>query len=104
MLIEAQMHLECMNEAFLEMERGDMDDERQRVVYAELIARLWASIHLVQSVRMGREDDGLADALKGASCERSPGFRNGFLDTRQPPFEPSASVRTGAICDQSRAP
>ena len=68
LLIEAQMHLECMNEAFLEMERGDIDDERQRVVYAELIARLWASIHLVQSVRMGREDDGLADALKDARC------------------------------------
>ena len=63
LLIEAQMHLECMNEAFLEMERGDMGEERQRVVYAELLARLWASIHLVQSVRLGREYDGLADAL-----------------------------------------
>ena len=64
MLIEAQMHLECMNEVFLEMERGDMDDERQRVVYAELIARLWASIHLVQSVRMGRPDEGLHQARR----------------------------------------
>ena len=68
MLIEAQMHLECMNEAFLEMERGGIDEERQRVVYAELIARLWASIHLVQSVRIGREDEGLADALREARC------------------------------------
>lgn len=66
LLIEAQMHLECMNEAFLEMERGDMDDERQRVVYAELIARLWASIHLVQSVRLGREDKDLIDTLREA--------------------------------------
>ena len=64
LLIEAQMHLECMNEAFLEMERGDMDDERQRVVYAELIARLWASIHLIQSVRMGRPDEGLEQARR----------------------------------------
>lgn len=68
LLIEAQMHLECMNEAFLEMERGDMGEERQRVVYAELLARLWASIHLVQSVRLGREDDGLAAALSEARC------------------------------------
>ena len=59
MLIEAQMHLECMNEAFFEMERGDMQEERQKVVYSELIARLWASIHLVQSVRLGRRMTGL---------------------------------------------
>lgn len=68
MLIEAQMHLECMDEAFFEMERGDMPEERQKVVYSELIARLWASIHLVQSVRLGREDDGLAEALLEARC------------------------------------
>lgn len=66
LLIEAQMHLECMNEAFLEMERGDMDDERQRVVYAELIARLWAAIHITQSVRLGREDKELIDTLREA--------------------------------------
>jgi hypothetical protein len=68
MLIEAQMHLECMNEAFLEIERGEADEDRQRVVYAELLARLWASIHLVQSVRLGREDEGLVEALREARC------------------------------------
>lgn len=68
MLIEAQMHLEYMNEVFLEMEGGMLEKERQRTAYHELLARLWAAIHLVQSVRLGREDDGLAEALLEARC------------------------------------
>lgn len=68
MLIEAQMHLESMNEVFLEMEGGMLEKERQRTAYHELLARLWASIHLVQSVRLGREDDGLAEALMEVRC------------------------------------
>lgn len=43
MLIEAQMHLECMNEVFLEMEGGMLGEERQKTAYHELLARLWAS-------------------------------------------------------------
>ena len=62
MLIEAQMHLECMNEVFLEMEGGMMETERQQTSYHELLARLWASIHLIQSVRMGKPDEGLEQA------------------------------------------
>ncbi len=64
MLIEAQMHLECMNEVFLEMEGGMMETERQQTAYHELLARLWASIHLIQSVRMGRPDEGLHQARR----------------------------------------
>lgn len=64
MLIEAQMHLECMNEVFLEMEGGMLGEERQKVAYHELLARLWASIHLIQSVRMGRPDEGLEQARR----------------------------------------
>lgn len=64
MLIEAQMHLECMNEVFLEMEGGMLEEERQRTAYHELLARLWASIHLIQSVRMGRPDEGLEQARR----------------------------------------
>lgn len=64
MLIEAQMHLECMNEVFLEMEVGMLDEERQKTAYHELLARLWASIHLIQSVRMGRPDEGLEQARR----------------------------------------
>lgn len=40
----------------------------QRPTWGEVNARLWAAIHLVQSVRLGREDDGLADALLEARC------------------------------------
>lgn len=43
MLIEAQMHLECMNEVFLEMEGGILDEERQKTAYHELLARLCAA-------------------------------------------------------------
>ena len=64
MLIEAQMHLECMNEVFLEMEGGVLGEERQKTAYHELLARLWASIHLIQSVRMGRPDEGLEQARR----------------------------------------
>lgn len=64
MLIEAQMHLECMNEVFLEMEGGMLEKARQHTAYHELLARLWASIHLVQSVRMGRPDEGLEQARR----------------------------------------
>ena len=44
MLIEAQMHLECMNEVFLEMEGGMLGEERQHTAYHELLARLCAAI------------------------------------------------------------
>lgn len=64
LLIEAQMHLECMNEVFLEMEGGILDNERQKTAYHELLSRLWASIHLIQSVRMGRPDEGLEQARR----------------------------------------
>ena len=64
MLIEAQMHLECMSEVFLEMEGGMLGEERQKTAYHELLARLWASIHLIQSVRMGRPDEGLEQARR----------------------------------------
>ena len=64
LLIEAQMHLECMNEALLEMEGGILDKERQKTAYHELLSRLWASIHLIQSVRMGRPDEGLEQARR----------------------------------------
>ncbi len=43
MLIDAQLHLECMNEAFLEMEGGMLGEERQKAAYHELLARLCAA-------------------------------------------------------------
>lgn len=64
MLIEAQMHLESMNEVFMEMEGGMLGEARQKTAYHELLARLWASIHLIQSVRMGRPDEGLEQARR----------------------------------------
>ena len=66
LLIEAQMHLECMNEALLEIEFAKPSKERKRVINAELSARLWAAIHITQSVRLGREDKELIDTLREA--------------------------------------
>jgi hypothetical protein len=74
MLIEAQMHLECINEAFIDMapamqQLTSMDgQEVLKTTWAEVNARVWAAIHLVQSVRMGRPDEQLADALMQANA------------------------------------
>ena len=52
LLIEAQMHLECMNEGFCEMRVGEPPNkERQRVIEDELYSRLWAAVYLVQAAR-----------------------------------------------------
>lgn len=74
MLIEAQMHLESMNEAFLDMAPamtqivGADGQEALTTAWAEVNARLWAAIHLVQSVRMGRPDEQLAESLMQANA------------------------------------
>lgn len=74
MLIEAQMHLESMNEAFLDMAPamtqivGSDGQEALTTAWAEVNARLWAAIHLVQSVRMGRPDEQLAESLMQANA------------------------------------
>ena len=70
MLVEAQMHLESMNEAFLDMAPamaqivGADGQEALTTVWAEVNARVWAAIHLVQSVRMGKPDEGLEQARR----------------------------------------
>ena len=46
------------------MEGGMLGEERQKTAYHELLARLWASIHLIQSVRMGKPDEGLEQARR----------------------------------------
>lgn len=74
MLIEAQMHLECMNEAFIDlapaMEQLTGMDGAEAVTTAwhEINARVWAAIHLVQSVRRGKPDAQLEDALVQANA------------------------------------
>lgn len=74
MLIEAQMHLECMNEAFVDMapaleQLTGMDgQEAIKTAWAEVNARVWAAIHLVQSVRMGKPDEQLDEALMQANA------------------------------------
>lgn len=49
-LIEAQMHLECLNEAWLEFLEcfRDISPERKEVVREEISSRIWAAIYLIQ--------------------------------------------------------
>lgn len=74
MLIEAQMHLESMNEAFLDMApameqlKGMDGFEGLATAWHEVNARVWAAIHLIQSVRRGKPDEQLADALMQANA------------------------------------
>lgn len=74
MLIEAQMHLECMNEAFIDLapameQLQGMDGmEALKTAWHEINARVWAAIHLVQSVRRGEPDEQLAEALMQANA------------------------------------
>ena len=50
LLIEAQMHMECINEAFCEMWLGKKPSKkRQLVIDGELSARVWAAIYLTQA-------------------------------------------------------
>ncbi len=51
----AQMHLECLNEAWNEYNSllKNLTNERMLVVHNEIHTRLWASIYLVQGVWTG---------------------------------------------------
>jgi hypothetical protein len=74
MLVEAQMHMECMNEAFLELwGAGGMkkpSKQRQRVINEELSARVWAAIYLVQAVRdpEWKKPDNFNDTIREANA------------------------------------
>ena len=68
MLYEAQMHMECINEAFCELEMKAPDEARQKMIWHELNARVWAAIYLVQAAnnpdrpRPARFDEVLREA------------------------------------------
>ena len=49
-LCEAQMHIECINDAWLEFTEAfkDITPERKEVVRDEIGSRIWAVIYLIQ--------------------------------------------------------
>lgn len=49
-LLEAQMHIECINEAWMEFTEAfkDITPERKEVVRDEIGSRIWAVIYLIQ--------------------------------------------------------
>ena len=60
-LIEASMHLECLNDAWNELWFADAiglqvpDDARKLILRDEIACRIWAAIYLIQSQRTGQE-------------------------------------------------
>lgn len=68
LLIEAQMHAECLNEAWCELKEYfvPITPERREVVEAEISSRIWAVILLVQQQRTGGN---LSDDAKAAIRE-----------------------------------
>lgn len=49
-LLQAQMHIECINDAWLEFTEAfkDITLERKEVVRDEIGSRIWAAIYLIQ--------------------------------------------------------
>ena len=74
LLIQAQMHLEYLNESLLSMKPAmdqllEMDGmEALGTSWHEANARTWAAIHLIQSAHLGRVDEQLAEALREANA------------------------------------
>ena len=62
-LLKAQMHLECINDAWNELNHWDAVGkpeptiERRNVVMEEISCRIWAATYLVQFVATGSRPD-----------------------------------------------
>lgn len=69
MLFEAQMHAECLNEAWCELMGigGAVSAERQKVIEAEISVRVWAVIYLIQAQRTGDLSEDAKETIKEAN-------------------------------------
>lgn len=73
-LIQAQMHAECLNEAWCELQEyfRPIDPERRKVVEAEISVRVWAVIHLIQSSSTGVFSDDAQQVIREANAFNGP--------------------------------
>ena len=71
-LKEAQMHLECINEAWNELnhweaiDRPGPDKERRALVMEEISCRIWAATYLVQYVWSGTKPENYDATIREA--------------------------------------
>lgn len=68
MLLEAQLHLDCMGFAMLEQEQPDLPAASCFEVHTEINARRRATGLLVQSIRIGVLDARLESARQAANA------------------------------------
>ena len=74
MLFEAQMHAECLNEAWCELcgIGGVVTPERKKVIEAEISVRVWAVIYLVQAHKSGNLSADAIETIKEANRFNGP--------------------------------
>ena len=70
MLTEAQMHAECLNEAWCELMGvgGAVTEERKQIIHAEISVRVWAVIYLIQESSSGNLSDDAKDVIREANA------------------------------------
>lgn len=66
-LIEAQMHAECLNEAWCEL-NGEVTDVRRKVITAEISARVWAVIYIIQGHKSGSLSSDAEEVIREANA------------------------------------
>ena len=66
-LIEAQMHAECLNEAWCEL-NGEVTDVRRKVIAAEISARVWAVIYIIQANSSGSLSSDAEEVIREANA------------------------------------
>lgn len=68
--IEAQMHAECLNEAWCELcgISGAVSGDRRKVIEAEISVRIWAVIYLIQSDLKGGLSDDAKEVIREANA------------------------------------
>lgn len=72
LLREAQMHAECMNEALFELFHRHPSTDRVRVIEAELKARVWAVIYLMQAHGGWEMTEAARQTIREANAHNGP--------------------------------
>ena len=66
-LIEAQMHAECLNDAWCEL-NGEVSEARRTVIAAEISARVWAVIYIIQAQSSGNLSSDAEEVIREANA------------------------------------
>ena len=79
MLIDAQKHLECLNEALQELHTKRLSAKQIKTLNKESACRLEAAILLIQAVRTGQPSERM-----GAAMRKAEAFDAALLAVYQP--------------------